>query len=125
MKPTLNIFLWGIAFLLLTGSVFYFFSTLKSIETVVPTSKISLGQPSGVVSSIITYSGTVLKNNVLAVTYGTHQLVDNEGKIKAYLESQKIDMRILEGTKVTLEGKRERMVEAGIPLLAVEKVNYK
>lgn len=124
MKVNLTTLLWLLAFGLLGGSALYFVVTVNSLnfsgtllQTVVPS-----GTGTGV--SATSYSGTIVKADVVGSTYGTHRLLDDSGAVVAYLESRNIDLRYLEGKKATFEGKRERMVDSGLPLVAVEKVNY-
>ena len=124
MKLGLNSFLWILAFLLLGGSVIYFFLTVGNLDYSVPAaSKVSsTASAPGVTPS--SYIGTIVKIDQYAGNPGTHRLMDDSGNISAYLESRSIDLRILEGSKVVIEGKRERMVGSGVPLIAVDKVNF-
>jgi hypothetical protein len=123
MKLGFNSFLWVVAFLLLVLSVVYFFSTIANLGSVEIVTKPAVPTVVGTVPTPTNFSGTVVKVDPLSVSYGTHRLVNDSGDVSAYLESRVIDLSILEGRKVIVEGKRERMVGPGIPLLDVEKVN--
>jgi hypothetical protein len=69
------------------------------------------------------YLGTVVKVDPLSQGFGTHRLLNDSGDVLAYLESRSIDLSIIEGRKVNIEGRRERLVGAGVPLIEVEVVN--
>lgn len=71
------------------------------------------------------YAGTILKTDDLNANLAPHRLVDKTGKTLAYLQSPKIDLRILEGSTVRLNGGVKKMTAENIPLLLVEKVSFK
>ncbi len=124
MKLGLKSFLWVVAFLLFGVSVIYFFSTITNLGSVDTVTKTASPTSAGTTTLSASFSGTIVKGDPLSPGFGTHRLLGDSGDVLAYLESRSIDLRILEGTKVTIEGKRERMVGSGIPLIAVEKVNF-
>lgn len=123
MKPGSNLLLFSIALLFLVGAVFYLSNTLTSLGSVTPKLP-QKNQTPAVATGASSYSGTIVKVEGDPIN-GTHLLLDKDGKTMAYLESRKIDLKILEQTSVVLEGARERMVEVGVPLLLVEKVNFR
>jgi len=124
MKLGLNSFLWVLAFLLLGGSVIYFFLTVSNLDYSVPAPTKVSSTTSAPGSAPSSFTGTIVKSDQYAGGFGTHRLMDDSGNVSAYLESRSIDLRILEGSKVVIEGKRERMVGSGVPLIAVDKVNF-
>lgn len=124
MKIGLNSFLWVLAILLLGLSVVYFFSTVSNLGSVEIAPKPAVPASVGTAPATTNFSGTIVKGDPLSVSFGTHRLLNDSGDVSAYLESKAIDLSILEGRKVSIEGSRERMVGSGIPLLNVEKVNF-
>lgn len=53
-----------------------------------------------------------------------HGLVDESGKVIAFLQSVKIDLDFLEGRVVSIEGRRIRYSENNLPIIQVEKVKF-
>lgn len=125
MRSNPSVILWFIASIFLIGAVVYFVVTLQSL-TPLKTNTSSLTAPAAqsVSASNSDYYGQLVKIPEGGL-YGTHLLIDKDGKTLAYLESSKIDLKILEGSRVVVEGRRERMIEPGVPLLSVEKVSFK
>lgn len=125
MKSNPSLILWLIASIFMVGAVVYFVVTLQSLAPLKIKTNTSTVPASPIVSTTNSnYSGRIAKAQEINL-YGTHLLLDKDGKILAYLESHKIDLKILEGSQVVVEGRREKMIEAGVPLLSVEKVSFK
>lgn len=54
------------------------------------------------------------------------KLVNDQGQTIAYLQSGRIDLRILQsGLKVTVEGRREKILSGNIPLISVDKLSFR
>lgn len=124
MKFSLTTLLWLLAFGLLGGSVLYFLVTVGSLNftSSVPKTGAPAAPTAGTAAS--SFSGTLLNLDLADGNLPkTYRLIDDSGKVVAYLESRNIDLRILVGKKLTVEGKRQRMVSSGLPLVSVEKVN--
>lgn len=125
MKLSLNTLLWLVALAFLFIALVFFSKTLQGIPQLQPNSKSSSDPSSAsVVAATSSYTG-ILKKIDEGTLYGTHVLIDRSGKVLAYLQSRKIDLKILEGSEVVVEGQRQRVVEAGIPLLSVERISFR
>lgn len=124
MKLGLNSLLWIVAFLLLGGSAVYFFLTITNLDSPGTSTKTAVQTPANTSAAASSFSGTIVKADGLSAGFGTHRLIGDSGTVSAYLESRNIDLRFLEGSRVTVEGKREKVVGEGIPLIAVDKVNF-
>lgn len=76
-----------------------------------------------------TYFGTIVKMETSFLVPGgltvSHKLVDTAGQTLAYLESQEIDLKIVEGFKTTVTGRVARFLEGNLPLVEVEKVSFR
>lgn len=72
------------------------------------------------------WTGTVRKIDPSDAGGGSlFRLFGNGDKVVAELQSPKIDLRFLEGMRVTIEGRRIRVLAGDLPLIQVEKVNLK
>ena len=81
---------------------------------------------SGAAKSQNLWTGTIRKVAKTDVDLGGNfQLVGESEKIVAILSSAKIDLSILEGMTVTVEGRRLRVLNNDLPLVIVEKAKFK
>lgn len=73
------------------------------------------------------YEGTIFRDDSLATTsLATHRLLDSHGQTAAFLQSGKIDLRILQpGLKVLVSGRREKILENNLPLISVDKLTFR
>lgn len=123
MKLGPNLLLVSFALVFLVGAVFFLSTTLPSLSTG-SINFVNEAKPQAATAAANVYEGTIVKVQGEALN-GSHLLLNKDGKTIAYLQSNKIDLKILEQTQVVVEGRRERMVDVGVPLLLVEKVNFR
>lgn len=105
---------------ILGGSII---SSFSDISEKVPK---AVGVPVGVSPTPSSWNGTIRKANIVDMEDGNFELVGENEKIIAVLQSYKIDLRFLVGMTVSLEGKKmPNANNSTIPIIQVEKVKFK
>ena len=80
------------------------------------------GNDGGITGEI--FSGVVESLGPSIYMQGTHKLLSDDGEIKALLESSKIDLNVINGMKVKVEGKVIKTIEGQLKLIQVNKVIF-
>ena len=126
MRNSLNPVLLSLSFLLLVGSLVYVLILFKDLSPFGRQALKSVNEPPQAIESSLSYLGTIVRDEALVQGLATsHRLVDEKGQTLAHLESHEIDLRLLEGLNVTLDGVREKYLSDNLPLILVRKVTFR
>ncbi|MCL5004262.1 MAG: hypothetical protein M1352_03240 [Patescibacteria group bacterium] len=125
MRPGLNKLLTVLAFIFLLGSLIYLGFTFTSFQKAAAPSEVAIDSSNSSSPAGDYYTGLVEKLMTPVDSLATHRLVDENGKVIAYLESRQIDLSILEGFRASIHGVKERILNDGIPIVQVDKVSFK
>lgn len=126
MRSPFYLILLAISILLLVGSVAFLF-TLWPKEISRPLLTKSSSPAVTASADDAPYEGTIfLPDSQDSTAPGSYRLLDPRGQTVAFLQSGKIDLRILQpGLKVLVTGRREQILENNIPLITVDKLNFR
>lgn len=82
-------------------------------------------QAQTITSDEVVYAGKVLEGGDRS-GLAKYRLVDDQGRPITFLVSNQIDLSILQSAlKVEVSGRKEKILEGNIPLVRVERLNFR